>query len=154
MAMICRFMRRVALGGALLALPAASAAQRPVVREAEVRQAVRSFRDALAEGDSVAALALLRDDAVIFEAGRGETKEQYRSGHLGADIAFAAAVRSELVRDAVMIFDDVAIYTREFRSRGRFRDRDVDRVGTETMVLVRTGERWKVRHIHWSSGRP
>jgi hypothetical protein len=53
-----------------------------------------------------------------------------------------------------MMFDDVAIYTREFRSRGRFRDRDVDRVGTETMVLVRTGERWKVRHIHWSSGRP
>ena len=69
MAMICRFVRRVALGGALLALPAASGAQRPVVREAEVRQAVRSFWDALAEGDSVAALALLRDDAVIFEAG-------------------------------------------------------------------------------------
>ena len=137
----------------LLAAPAVAAAQQPVVGEAEVMHVARSFREALARGDSVAVLALLHDDAVIFETGRGETKEEYRSGHLRSDIAYASTVKSELVHDAVLLSGDVAIYTREFRSRGRFRDRDVDSVGAETLVLVRTEQGWKIRHIHWSSGR-
>jgi ketosteroid isomerase-like protein len=145
--------RYVVIAALLLASPAAAAAQHPVITEGEVLRVARSFREALASGDSAAVLALLHDDAIIFETGRGETKQQYRRGHLRADIAYATSVRSELVRDDVMLSGDVAIYTREYRSRGRFRDRDVDSVAAETMVLVRTEQGWKIRHIHWSSGR-
>jgi ketosteroid isomerase-like protein len=134
-------------------VPAHAAAQQPSPEDV-VKQAARAFGEALARGDSTAMLAQLHDDVVIFEAGHGETKEQYRSGHLRSDIAFATAVKSELVRDAVMLSGDVALYTREYRARGRYRDRDVDSVGTETMVLVKTLAGWKIRHIHWSSGRP
>lgn len=129
-------------------------AQQPNAREAEALQAARSFGEALARGDSVAMLALLHDDVVIYEGGHAETKAQYRTGHIRSDIAYATAVKSERVKDAVLLSGDVALYTRESRARGRYRDRDVDSVGTETMVLVRTPEGWKIRHIHWSSGRP
>jgi ketosteroid isomerase-like protein len=59
-----------------LAVAADASAQVP----AEVEAVVAAYHEALAAGDSVAALALLADDVVILESGGIETKEQYRSG--------------------------------------------------------------------------
>jgi ketosteroid isomerase-like protein len=119
--------------------------------EGEVRDAVERYARALASGDSLAALELLHADVVIFEGGHAETREQYRSGHLRSDIAFAAAVPRTTISDRVLITGDVALYTSEYTARGRFRNRDIDSHGTETMVLLRTTGGWKIRHIHWSS---
>lgn len=119
--------------------------------EAEIRSVVTSYGRALAAGDSLAALALLHDDVVIYEAGHAETREQYRSGHLGSDMAFASAVKRTTIADDVLITGDAALYTSEYTAAGRFRNRDIDSHGTETMVLLRTADGWKIRHIHWSA---
>ena len=120
-------------------------------QEGEVRSAVESYARALASGDSLAALELLHADVVIYEGGHAETLEQYRSGHLRSDIALAAAVPRTTISDHVLISGDVALCTSEYTARGRFRNRDIDSHGTETMVLLRTAGGWKIRHIHWSS---
>lgn len=122
---------------------------------AAMRKAARAvivgFRDALAAGDSAAMLGYLHEDVVIYEGGHAETKAQYRSGHLAGDIAFAKAVRRTTVKDALTMAHHMALYTSEGTSKGTYREREIDAVGTETMVLVPTDEGWKIRHIHWSS---
>jgi ketosteroid isomerase-like protein len=123
--------------------------RQPSAAEAAVRAIALGFNDALARGDSIGALAMLSDDAVILEGGRTESKEQYRSGHVRADIAFAFAVKKETLADGVTVTGDVALYTRRYRSTGRYRDREIDRTSTEAMVLVRTADGWRIRQIHW-----
>ncbi|HSJ33229.1 MAG TPA: nuclear transport factor 2 family protein [Longimicrobiales bacterium] len=118
---------------------------------ADVRSVVESYARALASGDSLAALALLHEDVVIYEGGHAETREEYRSGHLRSDIAFASAVKRTVTADDVLLLGGAALYTSEYTAAGRFRDRDIDSHGTETMLLVRTADGWKIRHIHWSS---
>ncbi|HUF51005.1 MAG TPA: nuclear transport factor 2 family protein [Longimicrobiales bacterium] len=123
-------------------------AQTPDV-EAEIRAVATGFGAALAHGDSTAALGLLHDDVRIMEGGRTETKTQYRSGHLRSDIAFASAVRTETVRDAVTVIGDIALYTSQSRRTGTYRNRPIDSTGNEAMVLIRTPAGWRIQMIHW-----
>ena len=81
--------------------------------EETVRSVARSFGEALTRGDSVAALALLHPEVLIFEGGRAETKEQYSRAHIRADIAFASAVRMETLRDTVIVHGDLGTRTSE-----------------------------------------
>ncbi|MGH7476669.1 MAG: YybH family protein [Longimicrobiales bacterium] len=118
---------------------------------AAVKAAVDGFTAALQRGDSTAALEFLHPQLVVYEAGHAETREQYRSGHLGSDMAFLQAVAQETLSEQVVLGYDMATYLSEYTARGRFRDREIDAHGTETMVLVPTAEGWKIRHIHWSS---
>ena len=122
----------------------------PDTVEVAVRKVVDGFGRALASGDSAAALALLHAEVIIYEGGHAENREQYRSGHLSNDIAFASAVLRKTIEDQVMVRGDVALYTSRNRATGRFRDRDINRSGTETIVLLRTATGWLIRHIHWS----
>lgn len=136
---------------AFTAAPVQSQVNDDETRRTEVRAVVESYGRALASGDSLAALALLHDDVVIYEGGHAETGEQYRSGHLRSDIAFAGAVPRTTITDQVLLTGDAALYTSEYTMKGRFRNRDIDSHGTETMVLLRGPDGWKIRHIHWSS---
>ena len=131
--------------------PAVALAQAPPLSPLEdsVRTTARAFGAALARADSTGALAMLAEDVQIREAGHAETKAQYRSGHLRADMAYASAVKSEILADAVTISGDVALYTRRYRTTGRYRDRDIDRTSHESMVLVRTANGWRIRLVHW-----
>jgi len=138
--------------GLLASLAAHLQAQDPLEPDAEVIAVAHAFTAALAAGDSLAALGLLHDEVRILEGGRMETKEQYRSGHLRADIGFASAptVARETLGEGVTVTGDVALYTRQYRTTGRYRDRDLDRTSSEALVLVRTPEGWRIRHVHWS----
>jgi ketosteroid isomerase-like protein len=125
-------------------------AQAPSQQEADVRAAARGFKDALARRDSVAALGYLADDVLILEGGRAESKEQYRSGHLAADIRFASSVRSETVSEGVTLHGETAHYTQSYRVTGTSaRGAPIDRTSSEAMVLVRTPAGWRIRSIHW-----
>lgn len=130
---------------------AAQPAPRGDVDAAAVREAVRAFHDALAAGDSAGALARLHPEVRIFEGGHAETLTEYRSGHLAADMAFSAAVGREVLDEWVFGGGDRAVYLSEYRMAGTFRGEKVEAHGTETMVLLRTAEGWRIRHIHWSS---
>lgn len=121
--------------------------------EAAVREAVEGFSRALAAGDSLRALTFLHPEVVVYEGGHAESLQQYRSGHLRADIAFLQAVKQETTRDRVVLGSDMALYLSEYTSRGTYRGREIDSRGTETMALARTPQGWKIRHIHWSSSR-
>jgi ketosteroid isomerase-like protein len=118
---------------------------------AEVATVVERYHRALEAGDSVAALALLTSDAVILESGGVETREEYRSHHLPADIAFARAVKSIRGPIRVAVRGDAAWATSSSTAQGEFRGRAINSVGAELMVLTRTADGWKINAIHWSS---
>ena len=112
---------------------------------------VRRYNELVAAGDSLGALALLTEDAVVLESGGVETRAEYRSHHLLADIEFARAVRSERTVRRVRVRGDVAWISSTSTAQGEFRGRAVNSVGAELMVLVRTPTGWKISAIHWSS---
>jgi ketosteroid isomerase-like protein len=112
---------------------------------------VERYHRALREGDSVAALAQLAEDAVIVESGRIESRQEYRSHHLPADIAFARAVKGTRSPVRVSIQSDVAWTTATSTTQGKLRGRPVNSAGAELMILTRSKDGWKIRAIHWSS---
>ena len=113
---------------------------------------VDAFHSALARGDEKAAAALIADDALIFEEGGAErSKAEYQARHLPADAAFSKAVRVQITRRAGEAAGRLALITTEGRTSGAFRGKPVDRRTTETMVLRRDRQGWKIVHIHWSS---
>lgn len=145
-------MRPVILAAAMLALATpVSARQSDSASVAEIRAVVSGFHAALEAGDSAAAIAQLHPDVSIHEGGQRETLAQYRSGHLRGDIAFASATNRAITESAVTVWGDEALYTSVSRTTGQYRGRDIDSTGTETMVLIRTSDGWRIRHIHWSS---
>lgn len=117
----------------------------------DVADAVNRYHHALETGDSAAALALLTDDAVILESGGMETRAEYRSHHLPSDIAFARAVQSVRSPVNVTVRGDVAWASSTSVAEGEFRGRPVNSTGAELMVLVRTGQGWRIAAIHWSA---
>jgi ketosteroid isomerase-like protein len=118
----------------------------------EAAKAVDSFHAALSRGDGVAAAALLAEDALIFEGGHAErSRAEYASHHAGADAAYAAAVPSKLTQRSGVVDGGVAWITSESRATGKYKDKPVDRVTAETMILRKTAEGWRIVHIHWSS---
>jgi ketosteroid isomerase-like protein len=134
----------------LAALASWASGQTPT-DSADVATVVERYHRALAAGDSLAALALLADDAVILESGGVESRQEYRSHHLADDIAFARAVKGTRSAVHVAVEGNVAWTTATSTTRGKYRGRAVNSAGAELMVLTRTPGGWKIRAIHWSS---
>ena len=120
---------------------------------AAVAGVIAKYHEALAAGDSLAALALLTDDAVILENGGIETRAEYRSHHLPGDITFAKAIKSQRGPVHVRVRGDVAWASGTSTTQGKMNGRAINSAGVELMVLVRTAQGWKISAIHWSSQR-
>ena len=158
---------RTACLSALLALSAASPAyahpsaphQSAKAGQVDIRlqapaAVVDRFHAALVRGDTDAALALLADDALIFESGGAErSKAEYAAHHLGADSKFAQAVPRSVTSRSGAAIGDVAWIATEGRTTGSYGGRPIDSLSTETMVLRNGAEGWKIAHIHWSSAK-
>jgi ketosteroid isomerase-like protein len=136
--------------GALFAVAEAGNAA-PRSDSAEVVRVVSAFHAALASGDSAAALALLASDALILESGDVETRAEYRSNHLPADIEFARAVPSTRSVVRVSVEDGTAWVASTSVARGQFGTRRINSVGAELVVVRKRGKEWKIVTIHWSS---
>src|SRR5262245_52494418 len=128
---------RVSVVSGLMLIMTSGASVHPQSLEESVRVIAQSFHEALSRGDSTAALTILHPEVLVFEGGRSETKEQYSRAHLRADIALASAVRRETLSDAVLVHKDVAVYARDYRARGQYRDREVDFTASETFAGAR-----------------
>jgi ketosteroid isomerase-like protein len=139
-----------ALAWFALACPASIHAQMTGA-EAEVRAVVTEFSEALAAGDSARAVTYLHPDLIVYEGGHAETLEEYRAHHMGSDMAFLSAVDETTTAERLDVYGETALYLSEYKMSGTYRDREVDLHGTETLVLLRTPDGWKIRHIHWSS---
>lgn len=113
---------------------------------------VNAFHAALASGDTAAALALMTEDALIFESGGVERgRAEYAGHHLKADAAFSAATRRTLVSRSEGQSGDAAWVTSVETVTGTFRSRTINSRSVETMLLRRVEGRWLIAHIHWSS---
>ena len=116
-----------------------------------VLQVVEQYSAALTAGDSAKALSLLTPDAVVLESGGMETRDEYRSHHLSADIAFSSGVPSQRTVRRVQVKGDMAWIASTSTSQGEFRGRAVNSSGAELMVLTRSPDGWRISAIHWSS---
>lgn len=118
---------------------------------AAVVEVIERYHTALAAGDTATAMSLLAPDAVVLESGGIESREEYRSHHLPADMAFAKAVPRERGPIQVRVNGNTAWAASTSVTQGTFRDREVNSQGAELMVLRRTDNGWRIEAIHWSS---
>jgi hypothetical protein len=155
----CRRASALALVSLFALAPAVSTGADPFVESSGARDAstasalktAASFHQFLRRGDSANAVRLLASGATILESGELETRSEYVAHHLGEDIEFAQAVTTTRgVVDGQRQGDVVWVVATSV-SKGRFHDRQIDSRGGELMVLTRSGQRWLVRAIHWSS---
>ena len=118
-------------------------------------EAVERFRAALARGDSAAALFVLAGDAIILESGDVETRAEYRSHHLPADIDYARAIPGTHTLKTVVVHGDAAWVSSTSVTQGRMKTRAINSAGAELIVLSRRDRQspWQIRAIHWSSRR-
>ena len=118
----------------------------------EAAAAVDAFHAALGRGETAGAAALLDPDVLIYESGRAErSKAEYAAHHLPADANFAKATRRNVTRRSGRADGTSAWVTTEATTKGKYRDKVIDSVGMETMILKRTGQTWRIVHVHWSS---
>jgi ketosteroid isomerase-like protein len=108
------------------------------------------FFQALASGDAAAVSALLDPTVVIYESGSVErSRRAYAAEHLGADVAFLKSAQHKVLSrtgDSVGAFAWVATES-HLTTQG---PKPTDIVSTETMVLRKQPDGWKIVHIHWS----
>ena len=152
-----RFQHHLAIAAAAGALVASSAAaQRDGHNPRDSADAVaviHRFHSALEKGDSTAALSLLLPDVTILESGGVETLTEYRSRHLGADMAFSKAVPAKRTVVSVTVLGGAAWVASTSISQGENAGRPVNSAGAELIVLKKVGADWKISAIHWSSRR-
>lgn len=133
-------------------LPSA-AASIPVVAK-PAADVVDGFHAALKRGDTGTASSLLATNALIFESGGVERgKAEYASHHLAADAAFAGATTHSVTRRSGAASGDFAWIATEGRTTGTYKERLIDNLSTETMLLRRANGIWQIVHIHWSSAK-
>jgi ketosteroid isomerase-like protein/mono/diheme cytochrome c family protein len=111
---------------------------------------VDQFFQALASGDAAAASALLDPAVVIYESGNVErSRKAYAAEHLGADAAFLKSAQHKVLSrtgDAVGALAWIATES-HLTAQG---SKPTDIVSTETIVLRKQPDGWKIVHIHWS----
>lgn len=136
---------------ALLTLIAAPlTAQSTAKDSAAVGAVVDRFHAAMTAGDATGLMQLIAPDAVMLEAGGVETRAQYESNHLPADIEFEKSVSTKRSPIRVVVVGDAAWATCTSEMTGTYQTRAVDSIGTELMVLSRASGGWRIRAVHWS----
>jgi ketosteroid isomerase-like protein len=112
---------------------------------------VERFFRALATGDTKSASSLLVPGVLIYESGGAErSRAEYESHHLGADAAFLKSAQHQLMSRTGDALGDLAWVATETRLQ-KSGEKPVDVLSTETMVLKKTSDGWRIVHIHWSS---
>src|SRR5687768_14326444 len=144
---------RAAVGAAALACVLLAACSAPAPREQDVVAVMEAFYGAMKTGDKAAAMQNIAPDAVFLESGKLETRAEYESSHLPADIEFERQVTGKRSPWQVKCDGGTAwgIATTEFN--GTFDGSPVNFVSAQLAVLTRVNGNWQIRSIHWSSRR-
>jgi len=114
--------------------------------------AVDRFNAAIAAGQLDKAGAELDAKVLILESGGAEhSAAEYLGGHAKGDAAFLKTVHVQLTRRTAEASDNMAWVGSESQLHSMKDGKAVTILSTETMVLKRTNNTWKITHIHWSS---
>lgn len=126
--------------------PATAPSARPAV------EVVTQFSAALQAGDLQRAGALLTDDVLILESGGAErSREEYLSGHATHDAAFLKGAHVQVKQRTANAVGDLAWVATEGELHASKKGKPLTLLSSETMVLKRTAQGWRIAHIHWSS---
>jgi hypothetical protein len=110
-----------------------------------------AFHHALEEGKGQVALSYLADNVLILEGAHIQTRDEYAGGHLGSDMEFLSAVKSKrLTRKTITGDQQVTILTQSGIS-GTFKGKAIDIASSESAVLEKRPDGWRIVHLHWSS---
>ena len=92
------------------------------------------------------------DDVLILE-GKGveRSAQEYASHHMLSDMKYLKAMTIESIEHHVTQFDVVAISISRSSVKGTYKDKNIDRIGNETIALKKHDDKWKITHIHWSN---
>ncbi len=132
---------------------AARGAPEPVEDVAVVAVAqTEAFQRALAAGDATAVGNLLAPDVLIYESGGQESsREEYMSHHMKGDMAFLAKAQMQIIERKHGASGNLAWVATRSRITTVHRDKPVDIYSTESLVLERKPEGWRIVHVQWSS---
>jgi ketosteroid isomerase-like protein len=125
----------------------------PAPREQDVIDVMEAFYGAKKTGDKAAAMQNIAPDAVFVESGRLETRAEYETNHLPADINFEKQVSGKRSPWQIKFQGDTAWGIASTEFVGTFDGAPVDFVSMQLAVLTRQDGAWRIRSIHWSSRR-
>ena len=146
----------------LLALPVLAAAHdgkhasspdSPIAPQAQPAvRVVEQFSTALQVGDLKQAGSLLADDVLILESGGAErSRDEYLGHHAVSDAAFLKGAHVQVKQRTVRVDGNLAWVGTESELHTSKDGKPLTLLSTETMVLRKVEDRWRIAHIHWSS---
>lgn len=113
---------------------------------------VEQFSEALKAGNLERAGSLLAEDVLILESGGAErSREEYLAGHARSDAEFLKDAHIQLKHRSAKAVGDFAWVATESELHATGKDGLLTLASTETMLLKRASEGWRIVHIHWSS---
>ena len=113
---------------------------------------VEEFSVALKAGNLDRVRELLADDVLVLESGGAErSKEEYFASHAAADAAFLRDAHVQVTARTARVHGDVAWVGTESELHASKDGSPLTLLGSETMILARTPDGWRIVHIHWSS---
>ena len=116
-------------------------------------ETVDAFHTALRNKDTARALSLLDRGLVVFEFGSVDpTAEAYAFRHLPFDMDAAVATRWKLETRKTGGEGGERWVLSTYRVTGSDRDgKPIDLAMLETVILRRSGEQFRIVHLHWST---
>lgn len=120
--------------------------------ETSAGKTVLAFHKALETGDPQTARSLLADDVLILE-GKGveRSAQEYASHHMLSDMKYLKEMTITSLEHHINQHNNVAISIARSSVKGTYKDKNVDRIGNETITLMKLNDTWKITHIHWSN---
>ena len=137
----------------LFGLGFAAHAQGSATDSAAVLAVLDQYGAAMSAGDSARAVSLLADDLLVIEAGSIQTRAEYLSHHLGADMKASAGAKGERTVVNVSVAGNVAYIVTKTVRPGTGAEGSTGSELAELMVLGKTASGWKIKAVHWSSRR-
>ena len=137
----------------LTALVTASSAVAQAPDSVAAVAAVERFHGALAASDSALAVSVLADDALIIESGAIQSRAEYLSHHLGADMKGSQGRKGVRSVSNVTVVGTMAYVVSKTETPASGAAGSTASELVELMVVSRTTNGWKIRAVHWSSRR-
>ena len=151
LALLIIFLGGVAMpGSAAVSPPAFVQDIEPAAQDAVA--AVEAFSAAIRTGRIDQASALLDPNVLVLESGSSErSRDQYLAEHAQADADYMKDARQALrYRQARTVGDIAWVGTESVVSHDKA-GKPASSLSTETMLLRKTAQGWRIVHIHWSS---
>ncbi len=118
----------------------------------EAVKVVDAFSAAVKAVKLDAAEKLLDPQVLILESGGSErSRDEYMGGHAIADAAFLQNAQQQLRYRQAQAEGNFAWVATESTLNKMENDKKSVLLSTETMLLKKTAQGWRIVHIHWSS---